>query len=177
YADLVLGLAIEGLQIGVGDRPVDAAAIAGAQAKIVRNVTQAGAEPVPGGAAQHFQIGTFEFVRPELSVPVIGIVADRVIGLWTGWKWAFGYLDRGVPEALRRFSAIDPCPRLQYGDLHTGLGQLRGQHGSRDTRSDDDHIRFNVRHAKSVSSGRRIRPVAGLATALAGRFGEIEGVP
>ena len=147
-ADLVLGLTIEGLQVGVGDRPVDAAAIGGAQAKIVRNQAQAGAEPMPRRAAHHFDIGALEFVRPDLPVPVVGIVADRVIGLRARRIGAFGHLDRGVPEALRCLRAIDPCARLQDGDLHPGVGQPRGEQRSGDARPDDDHIRFDIGHGE-----------------------------
>ena len=88
-ADLVLGLAVERLQLIVGDRPVEPAAMGGAQAKIVGHEAQAGAEPMPRRAADHLEIGALEFVRAGLPVPVIRIVADRVLGLWAS-------ADRGI---------------------------------------------------------------------------------
>jgi hypothetical protein len=149
YADLVLGLTIEGLQVGVRNRPVDAAAVGGAQAKIVRNQAQAGAEPVPRRAADHLDIGAPEFVRPDLPVPVVGIVGDRVIGLRARRVGAFGHLDQGVPEALRCLRAIDPRASLQDSDLHPGAGQPRGKQRAGDARPDDDHIRFDVGHGEN----------------------------
>ena len=146
HPDLVLGLAIERLQVGIGDRPVDPVAIAAAQPKIVRHEAQAGAEPMPCGAAHDLDISALELVRPDLPIPVVGIVADRVIGLRARRIRAFGHLDRGVPEALRRLRAIDRRARLEDRDLHPRIGEPRREQRSGDARADDDHIRFDVRH-------------------------------
>jgi hypothetical protein len=81
HADLLLWLAVEGLKLAIGYRPVDTAAVGAAQAKIVGDEAEAGAEPVPGGAADDLEIGALEFVGPGLPVPIVGIVADRMLGL------------------------------------------------------------------------------------------------
>ena len=144
--DLVLGLAVERLELIVTDRPVDPAAMGGAETKIVRHEAEAGAEPMPRRAADHLEIGAFEFVRPRLPVPVIRIVADRVIGLRRWRIRTFRDPDRCVPEALPGFRTIDSGTCLEDGDLHAGGRQLRGEKRARDARPDNDHISFNVGH-------------------------------
>ena len=120
----------------------------GAEAKIVRHEAEAGAEPMPRRAADDLEIGAFEFVRPHLPVPIVRVVADRVIRLWAQRIGAFRDPDRSVPEALPRFRTIDSGTCLEDGDLHTGGRQLRGEKRARDARPDNDHISFDVGHRR-----------------------------
>lgn len=82
---------------------------------------------MPRRTADHLEIGALEFVEPDLPVPIIGIVADRVIGLRARRIRAFGHPDRGIPEALYRRPTIDRRARLQDGDLDAYLRQLRSE--------------------------------------------------
>jgi len=144
--DLVLGLAIERLELVVADRPVEPAAMGGAETEIVGHEAQGRAEPMPCRPADDLEIGAFEFVRPRLPVPVVQIVADRVIGLRRWRIRTFRDPDRCVPEALPGFRTIDSGTCLEDGDLHAGGRQLRGEKRARDARPDNDHVSFNVGH-------------------------------
>jgi hypothetical protein len=108
--DLHLGLAIEGLELAIGDGPVHAPAIARAQAEIMGQEAQGRAQPMPGRAACDLEIGAFEFVGALLPVPEIRIVGDGMHGLGRCGIGAFRHLDYRVAKALGRIAPIDLGP-------------------------------------------------------------------
>ena len=72
HAQFLLRRQVERLKFVIADGPIDAAAIEALQAKVVGQEAQAGAEPMPSGAAHRLEVGAFEAVGPRLPIPVTG---------------------------------------------------------------------------------------------------------
>lgn len=63
---------------------------------------------MPGRAADDLEVSALEFVGPALAVPIIWIVADRVIGFRAWRVGTLRYPDCAIPEALCRLGTVDP---------------------------------------------------------------------
>ena len=122
HAQFALGFEIERFKFGVINGPVDGPAEIRVHAKIARHIAHAGAEPMPGSAADGLQIGAFENVRAGLPIPVATVQGVRKLGFGQPFVWNFRRLDWGVEEGLKGDSPIDPGTGFQNSRAEPGAG-------------------------------------------------------
>lgn len=94
HTDHFFGFVVPRHQVGVGDRPVGLDAVLRPHFEVVGDQTQAGADPVPGGAASDPLSGAAEGQAPRL----IGQVA--LVRIAPGGRGAVGQDERGRPRRV-----------------------------------------------------------------------------
>ena len=163
-AERGLGLAVPGLEVVVGQRPVDADAVARAQREVLRQHPQRDAEPVQRRAAGAARVGRPVCLRPLLheiagAMREIGAVGLRRAGARRPRRFGTfrcvgveGLELRLVTVARHRAGR----PRLEHQHAEAGLAEPLGGQRPGDAGADDDRVVTLVgkrRHGVLVSGG------------------------
>ena len=150
YAEFAFGFDIPGLEFSIIDRPVDRAAEIRAHAEIARQVAQAGAEPMPGGAAYGFEVGAFEDIGTGLPVPVAAVQGIGKFGFGQPFIGTFGRLHRCIEKCPECRAAIDPGAGFEHRRADSPRGEPVRQQRAGKTRTDDDDVGFDRGHCPAL---------------------------